>query len=57
LLVDAASPAAIADAVGSLFANPSLARSIASAGREMVCNQFSYETICSALIQMYRDTL
>jgi glycosyltransferase involved in cell wall biosynthesis len=57
LLVDAASSAAIADAVSSLFANPSLARSIASAGREMVCNQFSYETICSALMQMYRDTL
>jgi glycosyltransferase involved in cell wall biosynthesis len=57
LLVDAANPSAIADAVSSLFNNARLRNSMASAAREMVRKQFSYELICSALLQMYRDVL
>jgi len=55
LLVEAASSSAIADAVINLFTNARLRNSISCAGRETASKQFSWETICSALIQMYRD--
>jgi glycosyltransferase involved in cell wall biosynthesis len=55
LLAEAGSPSAIADAVSTLFMNDRLRKSIARAGREMVCKQFSWETVCSTLMQMYGD--
>lgn len=57
LIVETANPSAIADAVISLFTNAKLRNSISRAARETACKQFSWETICSALIQMYRDVL
>ena len=55
LIVAASDPQAIADAVGKLFANAELRDSISCAAREAVRTQFSWETICSTLIQMYRE--
>jgi len=57
LLVDAADPSAIADTVSKLFNSDTLRNSIASLSREMVHKQFSYDMICSALVEMYRDVL
>ncbi len=57
LLVEAANPSAIADAVIKLFENDSLRNSIASVAREMVCRLYSWETICITLMRMYREVL
>ena len=53
LIVETADPSAIADAVIHLFTNASLRNSIACAAREAIREKFSWETICSTLIQMY----
>jgi glycosyltransferase involved in cell wall biosynthesis len=57
LVIDKADPSAIADAVICLFRSAELRNSIACAAREAVWKKFSWETICSALIQMYRQVL
>jgi glycosyltransferase involved in cell wall biosynthesis len=57
LLVDAASPSAIADAVGLLFDSPSLRNSISHAAHNMVNAKYSYEVICSAIMRIYEDLL
>jgi glycosyltransferase involved in cell wall biosynthesis len=57
LLVAMANPSAIADAVGKLFENPRLGSSMASNAREMVRQQFTWDTISSSLMQMYQDVL
>lgn len=57
LLVDAANPPAIAEAVVSLFRNSKPRNSIVSAALDMVRKQFSWETICSTLMQAYQDVL
>jgi glycosyltransferase involved in cell wall biosynthesis len=57
LLVAAGSPLAIRDAVISLFTDARLRNSISCVAREMVLKQFSWETICSALMQMYHGVL
>jgi glycosyltransferase involved in cell wall biosynthesis len=57
LLVDVNNPSAIADAVGHLFESAKLRKSLSSAAHEMVCEQFSWEMICSELMQMYQDVL
>jgi len=57
LLVEAGDPAAIADAVTRLFSDAELRRSISSTAREMVSKRYSWETICSLLMQRYRDAL
>ena len=53
LVVETADPAAIANAVIRLFTNAKLRNSISCAAREAVREQFSWEAICSTLIQMY----
>ena len=55
LTVDANNAQAIADAIGELFQNPALRHSIASAARETVGTQFSWETICASLTRMYQS--
>ena len=57
LLVDPHNPVAIAEAVENLFKHQELRKSIASAGREMVCKKFSYESICLQLVGIYQDVL
>lgn len=57
LIVKAGSPSAIADAVIKLVTNPSLRQSISRVARETVWKRFSWETICSVLMQMYRELL
>ncbi|MBZ5698192.1 MAG: glycosyltransferase family 4 protein [Acidobacteriia bacterium] len=57
LLVEAGSPVAIRDAVITLFTNTTLRNSISCAAREMVLKQFSWETICAELVQMYGEVL
>jgi len=54
LIVEINNPQAIADAVIELFKNTALRDSIACAARETVERQFSWETICSSLIEMYQ---
>lgn len=54
LILETNNPQAIADAVIELFRNTTLRNSIACAARETVVRQFSWETICSSLIQMYQ---
>jgi glycosyltransferase involved in cell wall biosynthesis len=56
LLVDVANPAAIADAVLQLFANPELCASIPRIARQ-VSRQFSWDVICSQLMQEYQTSL
>ena len=56
LVVDLANPAAIADAVVQLFANPDLCASIPRVARQ-VSRQFSWDAICSALMQEYQTLL
>jgi glycosyltransferase involved in cell wall biosynthesis len=56
LLVDVADPAAIADAVVQLFANPELFASIPRVARQ-VARQFSWDAICSQLMQEYQTLL
>jgi len=53
LVVEIADPSAIADAVIRLFTNAELRNSIACTAREAVGEQFSWEGICSTLIQLY----
>lgn len=55
LLVEPNNPSAIADAVIKLLKNPTLGDSLSCAARETVCEQFSWDTICSSLLQIYRD--
>lgn len=57
LLVEEINPSAIAAAVLKLFKNPELGKSISCAAREMVCAQFSWDTISSSLLQLYREVL
>ena len=57
LLVPMANPPAIADAVGKLFGNPALGDSMASKAREMVRQQFSWDTVSSSLENLYQDVL
>ena len=52
LLVEPINPSAIAEAVIRLFKNPELGNSMSCAAREMVCGQFSWDTICSSLLQI-----
>jgi glycosyltransferase involved in cell wall biosynthesis len=52
LVVDSGNPAALAAALMGLFSNPGLRSSIASEALRQV-RQFSWETICSALMQLY----
>lgn len=53
LVVEISDPSAIADAVTRLFTNAKLRNSISCSAREAVREQFSWEAICSTLIQMY----
>lgn len=57
LLAPVANPPAIAEAVGKLFENPSLGDSMASKAREMVRQQFSWDTVSSSLEQLYQDVM
>jgi glycosyltransferase involved in cell wall biosynthesis len=57
LVVESNNPSAIASAVIKLLTNHKLRNSISFAAREMVYKQFSWGTICSALMQMYREVL
>jgi glycosyltransferase involved in cell wall biosynthesis len=53
LVVKIADPSAIAGAVMRLFTNAKLRNSISYAAREAVREQFSWEAICSTLIEIY----
>jgi glycosyltransferase involved in cell wall biosynthesis len=55
LLVKSASPAAIADGVIRLFKDARLRTSIARVAYERVRRQFSWDTICSSLMDIYGD--
>ena len=57
LVVDSNNPSAIADAVIKLLGNNELRNSISFAARDLVYKQFSWDTICAALIQTYREVL
>jgi glycosyltransferase involved in cell wall biosynthesis len=57
LLVDVANPSAIADAVIGLAANPQLRRALSTDARSIVCDRFSWDTISSDLLQLYREVL
>ncbi len=57
MLVEAVNPSAIAEGVFKLFENDRLRESISRVAREMVCKQFSWETICSDLMKAYREVL
>jgi glycosyltransferase involved in cell wall biosynthesis len=57
LVVDTADPSGIADAVIRLFRDSELRNAIVFAAREAVWKKFSWETICSELIQMYHRAL
>jgi glycosyltransferase involved in cell wall biosynthesis len=57
LLVEANNPSAIAQAVGRLLTNSQLRRSIVHQTRATVCKQFSWETICSDLMQTYAEMI
>lgn len=57
LLVDVANPSAIADAVIGLAANPQLRRALSTDARSIVCERFSWDTISSDLLQLYREVL
>ena len=57
LLIEIANPSAIADAVLNLFSDDRLRSSMSDAARIRVCNQFSWEKICSALTQVYGGVL
>jgi glycosyltransferase involved in cell wall biosynthesis len=54
LLVETNNASSIHDAVINLFRDDRLRNSMSHAAHETVCKQFSWETICSALTQMYR---
>ena len=53
LLVETANPSAIADAVMRLFKNNRLRNTMSCSARDTVCKRFSWDTICSALTEMY----
>jgi glycosyltransferase involved in cell wall biosynthesis len=53
LIVETADPSAIVDAVIRLFTNPELRNSAACAAREAVRDRFSWEAICSTLVEIY----
>jgi glycosyltransferase involved in cell wall biosynthesis len=57
LLVEADSPLAIADAVIRLFTDAPLRNSISRVGHDIVSKKFPWQTVCSRLMQMYRDVL
>lgn len=57
LLVEANNPLAIAEAVISVFENPQVARSMSSAAGEMILARFSWDTISSFLLDVYREIL
>jgi glycosyltransferase involved in cell wall biosynthesis len=53
LIVEPANASAIADAVIHLFTDARLRSTISRAGRQTVSKQFSWETVCSSLIDVY----
>jgi glycosyltransferase involved in cell wall biosynthesis len=57
LVVDSNNPRAIADAVVKLLTNSQLRNSMSFAAREMIWKRFSWETICSALVETYLEVL
>jgi glycosyltransferase involved in cell wall biosynthesis len=57
LLVGPSNPGALARGVENLITNHELRKSIACAGREMVCKTFSFESICSRLLEVYKGVL
>jgi glycosyltransferase involved in cell wall biosynthesis len=57
LVVDSNNPLAIANAVLKLLTNNVLRDSLSLAARDQVYKRFSWETICGALIQTYRELL
>jgi glycosyltransferase involved in cell wall biosynthesis len=57
LLVDAANPVAIADAVGTLITDTRLRTSMPCIARDEVLRRFSWQTICSTLVQAYDSLL
>jgi glycosyltransferase involved in cell wall biosynthesis len=57
LIVDSNNPRAIAEAVIKLLANSELRNSMSFAASDMIWKRFSWETICSALVQTYLEVL
>jgi glycosyltransferase involved in cell wall biosynthesis len=57
LIVESNNPSAIADAVIKLLSDSELRNSMSLAARDMIWKRFSWETICSALMQTYREVL
>ncbi len=57
LMVDSNNPRAIAEAVIKLLANSELRNSMSFAARDMIWKRFSWETICSALVDTYLEVL
>lgn len=53
LIVETADPSAIVDAVIRLFTNAELRNSVSCAARKSVRAKFSWEAICSTLVEMY----
>lgn len=57
LLVDVGDPTAIAEAFENLVADANLRTSIARIGRAEASQQYSWQRICSALVQHYRNVI
>ena len=57
ILVPVGDSRALADAIGKLLANPSMARRMGQAGRERVEREFRQEIVWGELIDLYRALL
>jgi glycosyltransferase involved in cell wall biosynthesis len=57
LLVAPGNPAAIARAVENLITSDRLRKSIVCDARKIVCKKYSYESICSLLMEIYHGVL
>jgi glycosyltransferase involved in cell wall biosynthesis len=55
LLVGPRAPDEVAEAVGQLFDNPAVARTMGAAGRARVREQFTLERMVAALDELYRE--
>ena len=57
VLVPPAQPEALADAIGRVLANPTLARDMGRAGRKRVEEKFSWASVAERTEQVYADAI
>ena len=57
MLVPPAQPEALADAIGRVLANPTLARDMGRAGRKRVEEKFSWASVAERTEQVYADAI